>query len=42
MPSFHISDSYQDPKPDPRQVHRGYQIYNSIIQMTFEIIEGGT
>ena len=46
LSSFNISDSYQDPKPDPRQVHRGLELpdlsFNSSDDLTFEIIEGGT
>ena len=46
MPSFNILDSYQDPKPDPRQVHRGLELpvisFHSSDDLTFEIIEGDT
>ena len=46
LSSFNISDSYQDPKPDPRQVHRGLELsdisFHSSDDLTFEIIEGGT
>ena len=46
LPSFDISDSYQDPKPDPRQVHRGLELpdksFHPSDDLTFESIEGGT
>ena len=45
FPSFNISDSYQDPNPDLRQVHRGLELpdisFHTSDDLTFEIIEGG-
>ena len=46
LSSFNISDSYQDPKPDPRQVHRGLELsdisFHSSDDLTLEMIEVST